>query len=59
MVNITPLILETDVTLGQAYNQFNTELQKMLNAVAPRKIIKQLINQKTHSSTNTSGNKGK
>ena len=60
MANFTPLVLETDVILCQAYNQFNTELQKMLDAVAPKKTIKQINKpKKNHGSTNTSGNKGK
>ena len=42
MANFTPPILETDVILDEAYNKFNTELQKMLDAVAPKKTIKQI-----------------
>ena len=42
MANLTQPILEKDVTLSQTYDQFNTELQKMLDAVAPKKSIKQI-----------------
>ena len=41
MANFTPPILQLDVILSQVYNQFNTELQKMLDALAPKKTIKQ------------------
>ena len=41
MANFTPPILEMDVILSQAYDQFNAELQKILDTVAPKKTIKQ------------------
>ena len=59
MANFTPSILEMDVILGQAYDQSDAKLQKMLDAVAQKKTIKQINKPKTHGSTNTSGNKGK
>ena len=46
MANFTPPMLEMDVILDQAYDQFNTELQKMLDAVAPKKTIKQIYESK-------------
>ena len=46
MTNFTTPTLEMNVILSQAYDQFNTELQKMLDAVAPKKTINKLINQK-------------
>ena len=59
MADFKPPILEIDVILSQAYDQFNTELQKVLNAVAPKKTIKQIDkSKKTHGSMNTLGNKG-
>ena len=59
MAIFNPPILESDIILDQAYDQFNTELQKMLDAVAPKKSIKQIDKPKTCGSTNKSGNKGK
>ena len=60
MANFTAPILGVDVILGQTHNQFNTELQKMLDAVAPKKTIKQINKpKKTYGSTNASDNKGK
>ena len=46
MANFTPPIVETDIILDQANHQFNTELQKMLDTVAPKKTIKQINKQK-------------
>ena len=42
MANFTSPILEMDVILSKAYDHFNTELQKILDTLAPKKTIKQI-----------------